>query len=101
MLIADQVAIAPCTDCIQPDVRLFETKPLLLRSTRPHGLATNARWAEKRHTSVLDGLDQECEMLDVPWVGIVRIESLKMRSEHDLRTERSGIHSHGSIRSRT
>ncbi len=40
-------------------------------------------------------------MLDVPWVGIVRIRSLKMRSEHDLRTERGGIHGHGSMPDRT
>ena len=45
-------------------------------------------------------LDQECEMLDVSWVGIVRVESLKMRSEHDPGTERCGIHGHSSIRRR-
>lgn len=33
-------------------------------------------------------------MLDVPWVGIVRIESLKVRSEHDLGTESGGIQPH-------
>ena len=40
-------------------------------------------------------------MLDVPWVGIVRIELLKMRSEHDLGTESEGIYRHCSIRRRS
>ena len=39
-------------------------------------------------------------MLDVSWVGIVRVESLKMRSEHDPGTERCGIYGHSSIRRR-
>ena len=53
--------------------------------------------AENRHTSALDVLDQECEMLDVPWVGIVRIRLLKVRSEHDFRSEQRGTHC-GEIR---
>ena len=71
---------------------------------RCHSLAqteqTNARSLEK-DTLRPGELDQECEMLDVPWVGIVRIELLKMRSEHDVRTERYRIHGDGSMRRRT
>ena len=37
-------------------------------------------------------------MFDVPGIGIVRMNSLKVRSEHDLRIEDGGIHRHGSIR---
>ena len=39
-------------------------------------------------------------MLDVLWIGIVRIESLKMRREQNPGTERCGIHGHGGTRSR-
>jgi hypothetical protein len=40
-------------------------------------------------------------MLDVSWVGIVRIESLKLRVEYELRSESGGIHIDASIRGRT
>ena len=49
----------------------------------------------------LDGLNQKREMLDVPWVGIVRIESLKMRSENDPGTKSCGWNSNDRVRSRT
>ena len=61
---------------------------------------TKARSPEKQTHYGPEDLDQECEMLDVSWVGIVRIELLKMRSEHDLGTESEGIYRHGSIRRR-
>ena len=51
--------------------------------------------------SGLDDLNQECEMLDVPGIGIVRIESLNLRSEQDFSTECCGIHGHRSIHGRT
>jgi len=46
-------------------------------------------------------LDQECEMLDVPGIRIVRMNSLKVRSKYDLRIEGGGIHDDDSIRRST
>ena len=40
-------------------------------------------------------------MLDVPGIRIVRMNSLKMRSQSDLRIEGCGIYRDGSIRGRT
>jgi len=44
---------------------------------------------ETRKTDTLrpGELDQECEMLDIPAIGIVSAKLLQTRSEHNLRTE--------------
>ena len=43
--------------------------------------------SEKTDTLRRDDLDQECEMLDIPGIGIVSTKILQTRSEHDLRIE--------------
>lgn len=40
-------------------------------------------------------------MFDISSVGIVRVESLKMRSAHGLGSEGRGVHGYGRIRGRT
>ena len=56
---------------------------------------------KNRHTSARDGLDQECEMLDVPGIRIVRMGSLEVRSKYKLRIEGGGIHGDDSMRGST
>src|SRR5262245_50213910 len=66
------------TMAMQP--RSFETRPRKTDTLRP------------------GELDQECEMLDVPGIGIIRMKSLQTRSEHDLRTESGSSYCNDGIR---
>ena len=72
-----------------------------MRTFRLRASSRRTRDSRKTDTRRPGELDQECEMLDVPGIRIVRMNSLKVRSKYDLRIEGGGIHCDASIRGRT